>query len=490
MKIKALLVLLHIKNDSDSRKLQPLGISYLHAILKENNIDCDILDCNLIDGFKDNDLLKIIKDKKYNFVGFSIFSSSYPRVLKVAKKIKKMDQSIFVSAGGVHSTICHESIIKDNDCFDFAMRGDGERQLLNLIQDIELNDKPTVFYDGISYKSLNGETKLTDVIYQEKELSSLPFPTRDNCDKYSTRLDQKTGKQLINIGVSTSRGCPYQCAFCSIPCMSSKWRGRTPDNIAEEIYQIYQKNKDIFIIYVDDNFFVDPKRSIEIVKHVNEKCGAVLPFSFATRANQILKAGEEIIEFLQKNGCVAIEVGIENGSDPVLMRMNKGTTKEQNSQAIQLLKKFNINVGVDFIMFDKYSSLEEIKENIDFFKENGLWGYYPTLIYKSIIPYPGTKVSQEYKETQPYFEHKGTEIIYDYLNKFFLEYAIKIENILKNPNNSLSSQELTWIKTIPYNYLETIIKHYGDKKMIRLETAKFKKSIKNSFKKCYDKYKG
>jgi len=490
MKIKALLVLLSIHNESDGRKLLPLGISYLHSMLNNNNIECDMLDCNLLDNFKDTDLLKIIKDKDYNFVGFSIFSSSFDRVLKIAKKIKKMDNSIYVSAGGVHSTICHEDIIKKNTCFDFSMRGDGEVQLLKLMKDLEKNNKPTIALDGVSYKNLNGKEHIADIIYHEQDLSSLPFPSRINYDKYSKRTHPDTGKELINVGVSTSRGCPYSCSFCSIPCMSSKWRGRTPESIAEEIYEIYKMNNDIFIVYVDDNFFVEPNRAIKIVEMVNEKCNCVIPFSFATRANQLLKTGLKTMKYLQKNGCLAIEIGIENGSDDVLKRMNKGTTVEQNSQAIKMLREANINIGVDFIMFDKYTSNKEILENLKFFKENELWGYYPTLIYKSIIPYPGTKVKEEYKVLNPYFENEYTQLIFDMLSKFFVKYALKIEKMLKNENKSLNKQELTWLASIPYNYLDEINRCFGNKKLMKSTSKAFKKSIERSFKKCYFKSRG
>ncbi len=218
----------------------------LELLLKEKVVFVEGF-CNAaIYNFKDSDLIKLIKEKSYNFVGFSIFSSCFKRVLKIAKKIKQYKRNIFISAGGVHSTICHEEIIRKYNCFDFAMRGDGEVQLLKLLQDLEKNSKPTIKLEGVSYKNINNSIIITNTIYQENDLDSLPFPTRDTFHLYSTRKNKETGEELINVGISTSRGCPYKCAFCSIPCMSLKWRGRSPQNIADEVYEIYKKKKIFF----------------------------------------------------------------------------------------------------------------------------------------------------------------------------------------------------------------------------------------------------
>lgn len=467
-----------IHNDSDSRRLQPLGIAYLQSMLLKNGVECDLLDCNLYDNFKDIDILKIVKTQKYNFVGFSIFSSSFKRVQKIARKIKKYDKNIFLAGGGVHSTICHNELVCEKGVFDFAMRGDGETQLLKLIKDLEKNGKPTELLEGYSYKNFDGKTILSDKIYQENDLSSLPFPTRDDFDKYSKRKDKTTGVDLVNVGVSTSRGCPYSCAFCSIPCMSLKWRGRTPENIAEEIYQIFLKNENIFLVYIDDNFFVDVNRAKNIISAVNAKCKKTIPFSFATRVNQIISAGEDCLQFLKENGCVAVELGIENGSNAVLKRYRKNTTVEENEQALKLLKNVGINIGVDFIMFDRFTTLSEIKENIKFFKDNELWGYYPVLFYKKVIPYPGTRVKEEYGNylEKDYFFDKDVKYIFKKLIKFFLKFQLKIEKVLEN---ELPYELVVLLKTIPYNYLELLVDNIENKgEMKRLENNFFK-SLKN-----------
>lgn len=481
MKIKSVFILLNIEKSIDSRRLQPLGISYLQSSLLNTGFECDILDCNVINNNSDKEILRIIKSNGYNMVGFSVFTRSYKRVIKLAKKIKKYNKDIFINVGGVHSTICHKEIIRKNDCIDFAIRGDGENPTIELFKDIEENGRPTHCIDGISYKSINGIERYSTILYQEMDLSNLPFPTRGTCTEYSRRNVSGAKTFLHNIAVSSSRGCPYNCAFCSIPHMALKWRPRTPESVSNEIYEIYKKHKNIFIVFTDDNFFVDQKRALKIVEQTYAKCGEVIPFSFATRVDQINCAETKILERLKELGCTAIELGIENGSNAVLSRYKKNTTVQENKQALGRLKGLGISIGIDYILFDRFTTVKELQENIVFLKEAGLWGYYPTLIYKKVIPYPGTFVETEYRKIkkQSYFLDKNVKKIFYEIERFSKKFGTIIEQKIENVKKSF---KIITLKTTPYVLLELLVNNIDDKTVLMKKLGQFNRDLKKFLK--------
>ncbi len=196
-------------------------------------------------------------------------------------------------------------------------------------------------------------------------------------------------------------------------------------------------------------------------------------FSFATRVNQIISAGQEYLNGLKEYGCTAVELGIENGSNNVLNRYKKFTTVEENVKAIKMLRESKINIGIGFIMFDRYTSINEVKENLSFFKENELWGYYPTLIYKKVIAYPGTKVKDDYGKfnERNYFINKDVGFIFKKLTKFFVEFGYDIEKVLST--NLIDNQTLIMLKTMPYNYLDLLVANINNRSELKEKSKKF-----------------
>jgi hypothetical protein len=162
----------------------------------------------------------------------------------------------------------------------------------------------------------------------------------------------------------------------------------------EEMVSIYGDK--FFLHFVDDNFFVNPKRAIEIIEKVHKKFPNLF-FSFATRSDQLLK-GKVYLEKLRKCGYVSIELGIENGSQRVLDRFHKNVSVAENLMALDTLRYYDISPAVDYIMFDHQTTIEDLFDNISFLKKGNLWGFYPPLIYSSLYLYPGTRSAEEWVE--------------------------------------------------------------------------------------------
>lgn len=132
----------------------------------------------------------------------------------------------------------------------------------------------------------------------------------------------------------------------------------------------------------------------------------------------MLRLSKETLLKFKQYGCYSIEVGIENGSNTMLKRMKKNITVEQNEQIIRILNEIGLNIGIDFILFDNKTTINELKENYDFFRRNGLIGYYPLLIYNQMYPYPGTEYAEKNIDMNHYFDNKNVEFIFNQIDLF------------------------------------------------------------------------
>lgn len=468
--VRAKIVLLNapLKISVDDRHFPPLGIGSMAASLRAKGYVCDIIDGDL----PENQSVEAIVERllTYDLIGISATTPSLQNAVWIAEMVKKV-RDIPIVLGGHCATFMHQEIVERYTCFDVIVRGEGESAIIALCKDYFANGMFAKAHDYITAKNINGRPHLAKTIAIEEDLDSLPFPIRDGFGQYFDN------NEIITI--SSSRGCPYGCSFCSATNFRSKWGFRSPQNIADEVYEIFLKKKDFKIIFVDDNFYVNPVRSIEILKKIQEKCGRKFEFVFATRADQIVNNGVEYLEELKQYGCIEIEMGIENGSTSALKRYNKNISPEQNKQAIQMLLALQIRPAVDYVLFDPETTRDELSENVNFLKSAKLWGYDPPLIYERIVTFPGTEFTkrhpQLYREdciiaSNIYFQDKQVLEIYKCMQQFRLRYQNKINllimqmrsaNFCESYAHSYTS-ELLWLKLLPYRLLEKLVETSKD----------------------------
>ncbi len=151
---------------------------------------------------------------------------------------------------------------------------------------------------------------------------------------------------------------------------------------------------------------------------MEELCNKPIRFSFAARADQLVCAGAEVLRTLAELGCSSVELGVESGSNAMLSRLSKGTTSQTNIAALHLLNMCGIIPGVDYIMFDPWTSLDELRESFCFLKNNKLYGYYPPRLYVRVVPFPGTPIADNDIDMRDYFCWPDVGIIYAIMDSF------------------------------------------------------------------------
>lgn len=336
-----------------------LGLGYLSAILQKNGFEIKILDAWL-NGWTPDELAdNILHDNEPLFVGVSAYQSNIDQALKTLSTVKKQKNITFV-AGGFGPTFSPDLFL--NSGFDYVIRCEGEQAICDLAY--ALRDKTSV--SGI--KNLSYKTKANNIhntiARLAYSLDDLPFPVRDTIN---IAMEKRTPIHLLS-----ARGCTGYCSFCSINSFfkiskSPKWHGRSIDSIISEMQ--YLKNMGVKHIKIIDDSFVDGDRDAQWCKNFANKMqeyGLSFDLRGSIRADMVT---DEVLAELKRAGFFSFSCGIENFSTTALKRMAKGASVEQNCTALDLFKKHNFYVQAGQILFDPYTTLDELQENYEYMRK-------------------------------------------------------------------------------------------------------------------------
>ena len=321
--------------------LPRLGIFILGAIVKENGWDAEVI----VEQSQKIDFEKI---KNVDMVGISTITSTAPRAYAIADKIRSF--GIPVIMGGPHVTFLPEEGLEHAD---FVIRGEAEEALISFIETWE-NEKNFSNVSNLSYKVRNKiiHNPLKPLL---RSLDENPFPDFS----LSQYVGKKMGGKTI-LPFQTSRGCPFNCSFCSVTGMFGKaYRFRSTENVIEELRR-YDHNKNTIFFY-DDNFAANRKRAKELLQAmIREK----LMFKWSTQVRVDIAKDPELVSLMKEAGCHTVYVGMESVNPASLKSMKKLQTVEEMAQAMQVFHQNRIHVHGMFIYGFDDDDWHTVKETV------------------------------------------------------------------------------------------------------------------------------
>ncbi|MCX5694977.1 MAG: radical SAM protein [Candidatus Omnitrophica bacterium] len=352
-----------------------VGVAYLSAFLKQNNIQTAIFDEGIDDDLKT--LFQFIVDFKPDLIGITIFSYCYGYAYNLIQKIKERS-AIPIVAGGPHISAVGKELFADTK-IDFAIKQEGEFTLLELMKEL---DKNNPCFDGIKGLIWRGQSEIRENPDRELiiELDKLPFP-----DYESFGIEGYPCYKLKMLPIITSRGCPFGCNYCSVRLsMGMKFRARSAENVVEEIKQFSSAGFNSFDIN-DDCFTLDQARAEKI-------CDLIIESKLKIRFQlyngiRVDTVSPGLLKKLRQAGCFFISYGCESGNDKVLKAIKKGITLEQVKNAVEWTNDAGIPNAVNFIIGHKN---ETYKDALDTIKFAGLLDTNFVNFY-NLVPYPGTE---------------------------------------------------------------------------------------------------
>ena len=359
--MKNLIYLCTLKPSSHRTAEESLGLEYLASSLEKNGYRVIIRDLWLDDSLKYNDLINEILSKKDQvlFVGTSSYMLNNQPTCEMLNILKTND--INTASGGYGPTFEPEMFLKNGA--DLVMVGEGENAIVEVADYFsglrKLNEIKSIVYlkdDKLQF------TQKRDLI---ADLDKIPFPKRPYLNL--------TKKRMSTVNVLSSRGCMGHCSFCSIAANIDKqkgkrWRGRSIDNIVQELLQL-QKLGVKYVKFVDDSFLENERDASwckEFLRKLKEN-NIDMSFRTSIRAD---KVDEESFRYLKEAGFFSYSCGLENGSVTALKRMHKLASLEDNEKAIKVFKKLGIYMQAGFILFDNKTTMQELEENYEFLSKH------------------------------------------------------------------------------------------------------------------------
>ncbi len=357
----------------------PLAIPTV-AALTPRGVDIRIVDENIEE---------IPFDCDCDLVGITVMTLQATRAYEIADEFRRRGKKVIL--GGVHVSMLQDEAAAHADS---VFVGEAEGRWNEVIENFK-----------------NGSLKpLYLPATQEKpELSTSPVPRRDLL---------KNEFYVANL-MQTSRGCPFDCDFCSVQdFLGSRMRYKSPAQVREEIHDIYRSAvhdnyiKQLFL--TDDNLVGNRARIKEMLTE------ALIPMNreydisgWTCQCSVNVGRDLELLQLMKEAGCQHIFIGFESLSPESLKGLSKGINKvEQYGEAINTIRSFGIDVIGSFILGNDADDASSFPRLVEFIHENSLLDN----LINILVPFPGTQLFARMKA-------EGRIIHYDW-SKFDLGHVV------------------------------------------------------------------
>jgi radical SAM superfamily enzyme YgiQ (UPF0313 family) len=346
-------------------KIPPLGLLNVAAVTP-SGVEVSLTDENVepIDFEKDVDL-----------VGISTMTSAAPRAYEIARRFRK--RGVPVVLGGPHVSFLPQEGLQHADAI---VVGEAEGIWEKLVEDFKRGGKAAL-----------------KKIYQGEylpDLAKIPFPRWDLLKK---------GKYIVTRVLHLTRGCPYNCSFCSVTQLfGRKIRFRPIDKVVEFIKANKGKElKERFFVFLDDNIMGNIRYAKELFK-------ALIPLKIIWMSQSSINVAydKELLDLASRSGCKALFIGLETVSEEALQEVGKSQNKVKFYQeAIKRFHKFGIFIHGAFMFGMDSHDRNIFKKTVDFVLRTKL----DSAQYSILTPLPGTRLYQE-------MDHEGRIIDRDWSN--------------------------------------------------------------------------
>ncbi len=356
----------------------PLGLLNIAAMIKDI-CNVRILDCLTTDfqiqktgkyviyGTPFEKIKEVIEDFNPSVVGITIPFSAQAENPKIISRIcRGVNPDIRVVFGGPHPSVRYDTLLQEESC-DYCVIGEGEETFREFIENIIVrSEHPDI--DGLAYKKGN-KIKYTPR-KALKYLDALPLPAYDliNVDDYLESPYLYKSRSTIgskSISMITSRGCPYNCVFCSIELHMGKiFRYHSPDYVVRHLKYCINELGIKKFHFEDDNVSMNKSRFEDLLDRIIDEN---LEISWDTpngiRADSL---DYNLLKKIKRSGCSCLQIAIESGSQRVLDEViKKKSSLEYILKIPEYCKELKIRLGAFYVIGFPGEKLSDIRETVN-----------------------------------------------------------------------------------------------------------------------------
>ena len=347
----------------------PLGLGYISAYLKRYTKNITIFDEHKFQ-LGTNHLEKM----KPDIIGISSTSPAFYRVKKFLQSIQRMPASIrpLVIMGGTHASFCPEEVLTYGVDIAFIGEADVSLSILFDQQYHELTEVPGIGYQNDGLISFTAKPPMIS----PDQMDHIPFPAREFFEPSFYPV----------MSITTSRGCPYNCNYCSATqYWERKVRFHSVEYVEQELEQISSLGYN-YICFEDATFSVNITRAKQICERMIENYKLhSLTWSCETLPDRIR---EDLLQSFEASKCILINLGVESASEKVLKAANRTVPLDKLRSGIQMIQETGIPLQVLMIFGLPGENVDTVRETIKFLEESK-----PDRIVLSLATaYPGTEL--------------------------------------------------------------------------------------------------
>ncbi len=418
----------------------PLGLLYISAFLEKNDVEHQVFDSTFSNekAWFDN-----LIETKPKVIAFYTNLMTKVKIIYLIKKIKGYSElsDCKILLGGPDLTYNWENYLKNGA--DFLVIGEGEETFLEFTEQF-FETKDYELVPGLAFVK-EGELVKNKPRIKIKEIDSLPAPNRSKIDltQYLDTWKNHHGKSTLNI--STQRGCPYTCQWCSTAVYGQSYRRKSPVLVVDEIEDLIKTYNPDALWFVDDVFTVSHKWLTAFSEEMQRR-NLSIPFECITRAERL---NEEVLAQLKRAGCFRIWIGAESGSQRIIDLMKRQVDINKVAEMMQMTRKFGIEAGTFIMVGYPTETKKDIELTIDYLKKANPEQFTITVAY----PIKGTGL---YNQIEPFITrqpewHISTDREIDFKRTYPRKYYdFAVRNIVNEVNGHKeklkNGMTLKWFK--------------------------------------------
>ena len=305
-----------------------------------------------------------------DYVGISTITATSTEAYRIAGYLRSRGQTVIL--GGIHPHFMPDEALEHAD---YVLRGEAELTIVPLLHALD-QGLPLDQIPGISFRK-GGKAVHNPCAEAPPEMEQLPLPD------FSLFKGQRPFR---TIPVMTSRGCPYNCNFCSVtPMFGRRYRFRSTSSILEEL-ALYRGRS---VFFCDDNFTAHKARSKELFREMIDRRIGLKSWGAQMRVEA--SQDPELLELMRRSGGDMAFVGLESINPETLVALNKQQTVQDVSDCVRCFHECGIRVHGMFIFGSEADTVQTIRDTVDFALEARI----DSLQFAILTPLPGTPLFQK-----------------------------------------------------------------------------------------------
>jgi radical SAM superfamily enzyme YgiQ (UPF0313 family) len=362
--------------------------------VKKYGYDFDLLDFS-VNSWRKNEFIEHIAHGNYNIVAFGGMVHMLWQIAEIAEIIKAVSPETCIVIGGYATMIENDAVLRWT-CADVAIRGEGEFALVDLLERMN-QGKDFSCIPGVAYKDQDGRIHPAAVRKPDMPLDQKGFP---DWDLFNVEAYVQSGSKLIShhLGVSpnqrffpviTTRGCPYQCTFCSNNLLikaHNPYRRHSPAFVATMIKELHDRYAINHFKFLDELSFLNKSDVAHLLDEL-ELMRLDVTFEAICRVGLFAEDDLLLVRRMKAAGFYRLFYSLESGSPKILQLMNKQISVEAFYSQKRILDAAGIISGTNVIIGYPSENEEDIAQTFKVCRENAIL---PSVCF--LLPIPGSEI--------------------------------------------------------------------------------------------------